>query len=75
MISLGTLVSVVVAILVLGLVVALLLWLVDYVGGQFPSAAPFVKVARIIIVVVAVLILIGIVLSLSGVTAGPVFRP
>jgi hypothetical protein len=75
MISLGGLVSVVVALLVLGLVVALLIWLVDYVSGQFPSAAPFAKVAKIIVVVVAVLLLIGIILNLSGMTSGPVFRP
>lgn len=75
MISLSGLVSVVVAILVLGLVIGLLIWLVDYIGAQFPQVAPFSKVAKIIIVVVAVLILIGIILNLSGMTTGPVFRP
>jgi amino acid transporter len=75
MISISGAVAVVVYLLVAAVVFGLLFWLIDYVGSQFPAFAPFVKVARIILVVVGVLVLIGVVLNLSGVTAGPVFRP
>jgi hypothetical protein len=75
MISLGGAVSVVIYLLVAAVVFGLLFFLIDYVGAQFPTFSPFVKVARIILVVIGVLVLIGMILSLSGVTAGPVFRP
>jgi hypothetical protein len=74
MISLGGAVSVVVYLLVAAVVFGLLFWLIDYIGGQLPSFTPFVKVARIILVVIAVLVLIGVLLNISGVMPGPLFR-
>jgi uncharacterized membrane protein YGL010W len=49
-----------------GLIFALLLYLVNYVSGQFPAAEPFAKFARIGLVIMAVLVLIGVVLSFMG---------
>jgi hypothetical protein len=69
MISLQSLVTVVVYLIVAGLIMWLLWWLIDYVG--LPE--PFNKVARVIMAIVAVLVIIGILLSLVGGT--PVFRP
>jgi hypothetical protein len=65
MISLSTLVAFVVYLLVVGLVLGLLVWLIDYVAGNFPVIAPFAKVAKVIVVVVGVLILIGLLLNLT----------
>jgi hypothetical protein len=63
MITLGTLVSVVIFFLIVGLVVWLLLWLIDYV----PVPQPFNRVARIVIVVLAVLLVISKLLQIGGV--------
>ncbi len=71
MISLSTLVSFVVYLLVVGLVLGLLVFLIDYVAGNFPVLSPFAKVAKVIVVVVGVLILIGMLLNIGGV---PVVR-
>jgi hypothetical protein len=60
--SIEGLVEAVVYCLVLGAVVWLLLWIIGYCG--LPE--PFNKVARMIIMVVAVLILIGLLLSFVG---------
>lgn len=69
MISLSGAVTVVVYLLVAGLVFGLLFWLVGYCG--LPE--PFNKVARVILAVLAVLVLIGLLLSL--VSGQPIFRP
>lgn len=62
MLSLESLVSAVVYLIVGGILVWLLLWLIDYCG----LPAPFGKVARIIVVVFAVLVLISVLLGLAG---------
>lgn len=69
MISISTAVTVVVYLIVGGLIFWLLWWLVDYVG--LPE--PFNKVAHVILAVLAVLVVIGILLSLVG--GQPLFRP
>jgi hypothetical protein len=61
-ISIEGMVSAFVYCLVLGAVVWLLLWLIGYIGVP----EPFNKVARVIIMVIAVLILIGLLLSFVG---------
>lgn len=62
MISLSALISAIVYLIVAGLVFWLLWWLVNYC--QLPE--PFNKVARIVLAVFAVLVVIGILLSLTG---------
>ncbi len=69
MISLGSAVSVIVTLIVAGLIFWLLLWLIDYCG--IPD--PFNKVAKIILAILAVLVIIGILLSL--VNGQALFRP
>jgi hypothetical protein len=69
MISLSGAVNVVVYLIVAGLIFGLLFWLVSYVG----MPQPFDKVARVVLAVLAVLVLIGLLLSL--VTGQPIFRP
>ncbi len=71
MISLGSLVGVAIYLVVAGLVVWLLLWLIDYIAPP----DPFNKIARVVIVVLGVLVIIGALLSLVGVGVGPIFRP
>ena len=68
MISLSAAVSLIVYLIVAGLILWLLWWLVGYVG--LPE--PFRKVANVILAIVAVLIIIGLLLSLVGGT--PLFR-
>jgi hypothetical protein len=68
MIDLGSLVSVVVYLIVAGLILWLLYWLIAYVG--LPE--PFAKVAYVVLAIVAVLIVIGILLSL--ISGQPLFR-
>lgn len=58
------LVELVIYIVVLGAVVWLLLWLIDYV----PIPEPFHRVARVVVVVVGVLILILLLLQFAGLT-------
>jgi len=72
MIDLQTVVMIVVYLIVAAIVFGLLFYLVNYVGSQFPGAEPFIKIARIILVVLAVLVCIGILVSL--VSGNPVFR-
>lgn len=60
--SIEGLVTAVVYLIVVGGICWLLLWLISYVG--LPD--PFAKVARVIIVVVAVLLLINVLLSFVG---------
>jgi predicted tellurium resistance membrane protein TerC len=69
-ISISGAVQVVVYLIVAGLIFGLLFWLVGYCG--LPQ--PFDKVARVILAVLAVLVCIGILLSLAGAGQG-VFRP
>lgn len=75
MLSLSGVVSVIVTLLIAGCVFGLLFYLIDYVGKQFSGADLFVKAARIVLVVLAVLFLIGMLLHFSGISPGPVFRP
>ncbi len=73
-IDLQQVVGIVLMLLIAGGVFALLFWLVSYVGGLFPGEGGqiFVKFAKVILVVLAVLFAIGMLLSLAG--AGPAFR-
>ncbi len=60
--ALEDLVELVVYLAIVGGVVWLLLWLISYVG----LPAPFNKVARVVVMVAAVLILISVLLSFVG---------
>jgi hypothetical protein len=73
-IDLQTIVWLVLYLLGTGIVLGLLLFLVNYIEGQFPgpTMALFTKVARIFLVVMVVLILIGVVIGFF--THTPVFR-
>lgn len=62
MLSADSVIHAVLYLIVLGLVFALLLWLIDYVG--LPQ--PFNKVARVVLAVAAVLVLISVLLGLVG---------
>ena len=70
MISLSGAVTIVVYLVVAGLVFWLLNWLLNKVAPP----EPFRKIADIILAVLAVMVVIGILLSLVG-GYGPVFRP
>lgn len=69
MISLSAAVHLVVYLIVAGVIFFLLDWLIRYVGVP----EPFAKVARIILAIVAVLVVIGALLSFVG--GVPIFRP
>jgi hypothetical protein len=69
MISISGAVTIVVYLIVAGLIFYLLWWLVGYVG--LPE--PFRKVANIVLAILAVMVIIGILLSLVGGHA--LFRP
>ena len=58
------LISLLVTILIIGLVC----WLILYVIDLLPLPAPFNQVARIIVIVIAVILLIRVLLSVSGVS-------
>lgn len=62
MISLAGLVQVVLYLVVVGLIFWLLHWLIDYTAPP----EPFAKIARVVLMVVAVLVAIGLLLSLLG---------
>ena len=68
MISISAAVWAVVVLIVAGLVFWLLNWLINYVG--IPE--PFHKIARVVLAITAVMVIIGILLSLIGY---PIFRP
>lgn len=68
MISLNSAVQVVVQLVVAGCVFWLLWWLVNYINPP----QPFLKIANVILAVLAVLVLIGLLVSFSG--GGPLFR-
>ena len=57
-----------IALLITILVIGLVCWLILYVIDQLPLPPPFHQVARIIVIVVAVLLLIRVLLSVSGVS-------
>lgn len=57
-----SLVQMVIWVIVIGLICGLLWWLISYIG----LAAPFDKVARVIVAVVAVVLLINALLLLVG---------
>jgi hypothetical protein len=69
MLSLSALVTVIIYLIVAGLIFWLLWWLVGYVG--LPE--PFRKVANVVLAIAAVLVIIGVLLSLVG--GQPIFRP
>lgn len=62
---LAGLVTVIVYIVIAGLIFGLLWWLIDFAAGQ-GMPEPFTRIARVVLVVVAVLAAIGILLSLVG---------
>jgi len=68
MISLSAAVTVIIYLIVAGLIFGLLWWLVGYI--QVPE--PFNKFLRVALAILAVLVIIGILLSL--VTGQPLFR-
>ncbi len=69
MISLGAAVTTIVYLVVAGLIFWLLYWLVEFVGPP----EPFRKVATVILAILAVMVVIGILLSM--VNGQPIFRP
>lgn len=69
MISLSGAVQIIVQLIIAGLVFGLLFWLVDFVAPP----EPFRKVAKVILAILAVLVLIGLLISFGG--GGPIFRP
>lgn len=69
MFSLSAMVNVIVLLVVAGLIFWLLWWLINYCNPP----EPFKKVGNIILAVAAVVVIIGILLSLVNGT--PVFRP
>lgn len=75
MISLSGAVTVVLYLLIGAVVFGLLYWLINVVGSLFSgeASALFIKAARVILAVLAVLVLIGLLLSL--VQGQPLFRP
>lgn len=68
MISLTAFVGVIVYLIIAGLIFWLLWWLINYIAPP----EPFRKVANVILAIAAVLVVIGILLSLVGGT--PLFR-
>jgi hypothetical protein len=66
----GTLITLIVYAIVLGL----LYWLVDYLLGVFPLPDPIPRIIRAVMIVIIVLILISIILGLAGVEGVPRLR-
>lgn len=73
-INLSAVVGIILMLLIAAGVFGLLYYLVCFVGSQFPGEGGqlFVKFAKIVLVVLAVLVGIGILLSLAG--DGPTFH-
>ena len=65
----GTLITIIIYCLVLGLIV----WLLNYLIDVIPLQEPFARIARIVVIVLAVLIVIMLLLSL--VDSGPLRFP
>ncbi len=63
MTSLAGAVTAIVTLIIVGLIFGLLWWLIDYCA----LPAPFAKVARVVLALVAVLFVIGVLLSFVGV--------
>lgn len=74
MIDLSSVVWIVVYLIIAGAVFGLLYWLTYFIESQFPGpiTSNFCKVARVVIVVLAVFALIGILISLISGT--PLFK-
>lgn len=53
-------------ILCVGAIFGLLMYLITYVETNFPTMQPFGRFARIVLVVLGVLVLIGFILSFMG---------
>lgn len=68
MISLNAAVSLIIYLVVAGLIFWLLWWLVNYIAPP----EPFRKVANVVLAILAVLVVIGILLTLVG--GQPIFR-
>ncbi len=68
MISLSAVVTVIIYLIVAGLVFWLLWWLVGYIAPP----EPFRKVANVVLAIAAVLVIIGVLMSLVG--GQPIFR-
>jgi hypothetical protein len=68
MVSLSGAVAIIMQLVIVGLVFWLLSWLVNYIGPP----EPFRKIANVILAVLAVVVLIGILISFGG--GGPIFR-
>lgn len=68
MVDLQSVVYIVLYLLVAGLVFGLLFFLIDYIARQFPSEpmALCAKIAKVILVVLGILVLIGFLLQLLG---------
>lgn len=64
--SLGSVVHFMIYLIVAALVFGLFFWLLTYVEATWPTVVPFMKIARVILVILAVLVLIGILLSFIG---------
>jgi hypothetical protein len=71
-ISIDAAVSIVLTLVIAGVIFGLLFWLVGFCMSRFPTVAPFANVAYVILAILAVMVLIGILLSFSG---HQVFRP
>lgn len=62
----GTLLTLIIYIVILGL----LWWLMEYLLGLFPLPDPVPRIIRAVAVIVLVLIVIGLLLQLFGLAAG-----
>ena len=51
---------------IVAVIFGVLFWLIEFVGKQFPSIAPFLPVAKIVLAIAAVIVLINLLLSLAG---------
>jgi hypothetical protein len=69
MISLSGAVMVILYLLIAGIVFGLLWWLISYINPP----EPFKKIANVVLAILAVLVVIGILISLVNGT--PIFRP
>ena len=66
MIGIDTVVWIVLFLIGAAAIFGLLFYAVNYCEKEFPSAAPFLKFARIFLVVAAVFVMIGLILDLMG---------
>lgn len=72
MISVAGAVHFVILLIVAAIIFCLLFWLLNYCESQFPAGGAFFRVGRVILVILAVLVLIGLLLNFAGY---PVLRP